>query len=598
MNKKNLMDAALYHYGEGRPVISVTRGKVPTVKGWDRWFREPQTEGEVRELFSNSAQGIGLLTFPATDLAALDFDGRHAGEAWALTSIALPQTARNFTRSGGHHLIFRIENGTTLNIGRKVRLVKVDCNCKDRDNGRPKPCGVDFLVNGFFIVPPTPGYSEDADAPFDHIAALPREVIKLAEKSDTRKPNGQATGIEKPTIASGERNSTLTSLAGAMRRRAASKESICAALRKENAAKCSPPLDDTEVRAIAESVARYEPGTDGSAAKNQSASGPKKPLPLVVTMDAIQEQTVSWKWKNRIAGGKLAIFDGDPGIGKSYVTQAIAAAESRGDALPGGEKPSGPGLVLLMSVEDGFGDTVKPHLRMLGADMARIVIPNPARGLAPSLLNAEVIERMVKEVGPSLLIIDPVIAFVGKKDTDKASQVRELLSPLVGMAERYSMAVIIVRHLNKGNAKVLYRGQGSIDFMAACRSAFIIAEDSEEPGRRIMAHVKNSLGPKTPSLSFYIDDKGFRWGEEVAVTAEEVLEANQQGSRERGRAQLDAAQQFLSETLISGAMASNAVKDKALKAGISNATLWRAKEALSIRASKERGTGEWWWRLA
>lgn len=359
---------------------------------------------------------------------------------------------------------------------------------------------------------------------------------------------------------------------------------------------------DAEQSAQAESAgtngAAKDGAANGSTAKDQSATGPKKPLPLVVTMDTIEEQTVSWKWKNRIAEGKLAIFDGDPGIGKSYVTQAIAAAESRGDALPGGEKPSGPGLVLLMSVEDGYADTVKPHLRMQGADMSKIVIPNPARGLAPSLLNAVEIERMVKEVGPSLLVIDPIIAFVGKKDTDKASQVRELLSPLVAMAERYSMAVIIVRHLNKGNAKALYRGQGSIDFMAACRSAFIIAEDSEEPGRRIMAHVKNSLGPKTPSLSFYIDDAGFRWGEEVAVTAEEVLEASQQGSRERGRAQLDAAQQFLSETLTRGAMASNDVKDKATKAGISNATLWRAKEALGIRASKERGSGEWIWRLA
>jgi hypothetical protein len=39
------------------------------------------------------------------------------------------------------------------------------------------------------------------------------------------------------------------------------------------------------------------------------------------------------------------------------------------------------------------------------------------------------------------------------------------------------------------------------------------------------------------------------------------------------------------------------IKLKAKAAGISNATLWRAKEALAIKASKERGTGEWWWRL-
>jgi hypothetical protein len=57
---------------------------------------------------------------------------------------------------------------------------------------------------------------------------------------------------------------------------------------------------------------------------------------------------------------------------------------------------------------------------------------------------------------------------------------------------------------------------------------------------------------------------------------------------------LDAAKHFLENFLSHGPKPSNDIKAKAREAGISNATLWRAKEGMDIRASKERGTGEWW----
>lgn len=61
-------------------------------------------------------------------------------------------------------------------------------------------------------------------------------------------------------ITEGSRNATLTSLGGSMRRRGMGYESIYAALRHENIARCQPPLNDAEVRGIAASVNRYEPG--------------------------------------------------------------------------------------------------------------------------------------------------------------------------------------------------------------------------------------------------------------------------------------------------------------------------------------------------
>ncbi len=70
-------------------------------------------------------------------------------------------------------------------------------------------------------------------------------------------PTSKSTATGK--IPDGERNSTLASLAGTMRRRNMSQGAILAALQAENASKCDPPLDAGEVEAIAKGIVRYEP---------------------------------------------------------------------------------------------------------------------------------------------------------------------------------------------------------------------------------------------------------------------------------------------------------------------------------------------------
>jgi RecA-family ATPase len=47
-----------------------------------------------------------------------------------------------------------------------------------------------------------------------------------------------------------------------------------------------------------------------------------------------------------------------PSVGKSFLSQAIAAAVTRGIGLPGEDRTE-PGTVILMSAEDGVADTIK-----------------------------------------------------------------------------------------------------------------------------------------------------------------------------------------------------------------------------------------------
>ena len=63
--------------------------------------------------------------------------------------------------------------------------------------------------------------------------------------------------------------------------------------------------------------------------------------------------------------GQVTMLDGDPGVGKSFLTLAIAAAVSQGRALGPGARVGKPGNVLLLAAEDGAADTIRPRLDMV-----------------------------------------------------------------------------------------------------------------------------------------------------------------------------------------------------------------------------------------
>ncbi len=67
----------------------------------------------------------------------------------------------------------------------------------------------------------------------------------------------------------------------------------------------------------------------------------------------------------------LALLEGDPGQGKSFLAAAVAANGSRGRGLPGAESFE-PWGTLMLTAEDGLADTLQPRLDRLGADVDRI----------------------------------------------------------------------------------------------------------------------------------------------------------------------------------------------------------------------------------
>lgn len=61
------------------------------------------------------------------------------------------------------------------------------------------------------------------------------------------------------------------------------------------------------------------------------------PLPELETVRLadVESRPVEWLWQDRIAFGRLCLLCGDPGVGKSMLACALAAAVTTGATLPG-----------------------------------------------------------------------------------------------------------------------------------------------------------------------------------------------------------------------------------------------------------------------
>ena len=268
-----------------------------------------------------------------------------------------------------------------------------------------------------------------------------------------------------------------------------------------------------ELLALIESTPEFIDGGEPDAEKKERTERPKRSL--IKTMDKIEEEEIDWLWDQRIPRGRLTIFDGDPGVGKSYFALAIAAKLSKGERLPGENRdPEAPQRSIIISVEDGASDTLKPRLRKLGADMPLMgFVDFEELNLTPGMINAKMVDDMLQEFPAALVVFDPIIAFARGKNTDKASDVRQIIGPLALVAARRNVAIVLIRHLNKSTqSKALYRGQGSVDFVAACRSAFAFGQDPNDrragswcKPRRAWPGISRRLSiPSTRTASFVL----------------------------------------------------------------------------------------------
>jgi hypothetical protein len=73
-----------------------------------------------------------------------------------------------------------------------------------------------------------------------------------------------------------------------------------------------------------------------------SPPSPHDPAVRICPVSRLTRRPLSWLWPWQLGLGKLAILDGDPGLGKSLVALDLCARLSTGRPFPDGSPGPGP----------------------------------------------------------------------------------------------------------------------------------------------------------------------------------------------------------------------------------------------------------------
>ena len=311
-----------------------------------------------------------------------------------------------------------------------------------------------------------------------------------------------------------------------------------------------------------------------------------------ISLANVESKAVTYLWEPYIPSGTVTLCFGDGGVGKSFLSLAIAAAVTRGWPLPGEEQVSRPpGNVIVQNAENALPTVVKPRLELLGADCERVHCINESEHRLT--LTDERIEAAIQKHNAKLMILDPVQAYLGGAvSMNRAESVRLVLTQLAQMAERTKCALLLAGHLNKGTGKANYRGLGSVDMFNSVPSVLYLGRPDDDD-ERVMVQGKNNLAEAGPSRMFRLSKaKGFEWLGECDITLEELLAKKTSADREYKIAE---AAEFLRDILSEGPIASTEIVEMGMDNGFSESTLKRAKR--SIGAHSRKKPDQWYWRL-
>lgn len=255
MSGVQMVEYALRYASMGWDVFPLqARNKLP-FKDFAWNLLATTNENKIKEWWRKYPDAnIGVACGKRSQIIVLDIDIGHGGEESieGLCNIngRLPDTPQAATGGGGRHIVF-------LHPGVEIR-----------NSASKLGPGIDVRGDGGYIVAPPsihpngkrytwiPDY-KPSETP---LACIPQWLLvelaqsHEAEVKETQAPDGTAPN----KIMPGQRDMTLTSLAGTMRKRGMSGEALLAALLAENQARCVPPLDEEDVKRIVKSVERYD----------------------------------------------------------------------------------------------------------------------------------------------------------------------------------------------------------------------------------------------------------------------------------------------------------------------------------------------------
>jgi len=366
----------------------------------------------------------------------------------------------------------------------------------------------------------------------------------------------------------------------------------------ESHSKSTSIRDDEIISVPEESVPT---GKSEANLKNKKNTSKKGSFPMYRKISDIKPKPINWLWEDYMAKGTITLITGEPELGKSQITLNMAAIVTTGGTWPDNRKKQCKvGNVILISAEDSLEHTIRTRLEANSANMDKIYHLdgigdyNSGNNLFNLKSNLNELETMINEInGVSMIVIDPLSAFIAGVDSYKNTDVRSMLAPLSKLAEKYDIAIVGVEHPPKSsNGKAINQVGGSKAFIAAARSAYLVSKDPQDGKRSLFLRIKNNLTSHSVGISYRLEEVILEtgkiskvvWGDEtVKITADEVLAYHNQTEFQHGK---ESRTKWLQEELADGPMKVKDVMEEAQRQGIGKKQFRNLRKGMGIKSNK------------
>ena len=477
----------------GANVLPIRDGKIPAIP-WDDLQNRKQSLEEVKSYNWQNATGIGVIS-GVNGFTCFDIDKAENDTALKsiVAALGLPADYKWQVLSGsgkGYHLWVRTNGPIPVGSGKGV----IKGNSLDGSFHHLElrwnecqtliPPSIHTTGNKYSWIH---GEPQDAPAEFEPMQLMNAfaAVAELDTNRSSEKPVAKKTAYVAAIvdgILDGDRNNTITKMAGHYRKRDIEFGEALEILKLINQTRCKPPLDDAEVERTVESI-YSRPSREIRCYTGAEMCLMKQTLSPDLIQGVIREQS-------------LTFLAGEEGSGKSITAMNLALAVAVGlhKFLDYDIKKNG--KVIYLNNELPFSDFLGRFNHMKQkfyphevSQLGNFIVPESVPPMSEFL---GTLQKLIEVHQPVLIVLDCLYWAHDKKEND-SSEMKDLMRLLVEIRDAYKVAMLVVHHTKKGTRYETMHNdnmRGSSVFAGATDTVLMFRRSSKDESKRLLKPTK------------------------------------------------------------------------------------------------------------